>query len=249
MNEVSTVEPELVAEARRAGIALREHGPYEVLIGNETMTFTARRIQDPIVTGAQILAAAGVLDGTHHLVLQLLVSGETEALRSSEVVDLRASGVERFVVFDTDRLFRLELETHVIDWGSKRISGRTLVLLAGRDPAEFEAWVDARGGEDRPLEPDETVSLETAEVERFVVRPISVLIYVNTRPKTLDKRQLTYMEVVKLGFPDGPFNENIVYTIDYMNGPPQNPEGQLVAGDSVYLKRGMRFNVTPTDKS
>ena len=96
---------------------------------------------------------------------------------------------------------------------------------------------------------DEAINLAGPEVERFVTKAIEITVFVNTRPKNVSQRRLTYMEVVKLAYPDGPFGENYVYTVDYMKGPPSNPDGSLVEGDSVEIKNGMRFNVTFTDKS
>jgi len=78
---------------------------------------------------------------------------------------------------------------------------------------------------------------------------IHMTVLVSGRPKHVDKTTLTYQEVVRLYAPDGPFGENIVYTVDYLNGPPENPEGSMVEGQSVVVRNGMRFNVARTDKS
>lgn len=72
---------------------------------------------------------------------------------------------------------------------------------------------------------------------------------VNGRPRRVDDRVLTYEQVVRLAFPEAQFNENTVYTVDYINGPRENREGSLVAGQQVHVRSGMRFNVTCTDKS
>lgn len=78
---------------------------------------------------------------------------------------------------------------------------------------------------------------------------IHITVLVSGRPKHVNKTTLTYQEVVRLYAPEGPFGENIVYTVDYLNGPPENPEGSLVEGQSVVVRNGMRFNVARTDKS
>jgi hypothetical protein len=200
-------------------------------------------------TADQILEAAGVLDKGRCQVLQLLASGETEAMRPSEPTDLREAGVERFIVFRTDRLFRMTLDGRNLDWGAQRITGRTLLMLAGKDADAHDVWVDRSGGADRVLDLDELVNLAAPEVERFVIKPIEIKIFVNTRPKKISQRRLSYMEVVKLAYPDGPYGENYVYTVDYLKGPPADPEGSLVDGDSVEIKNGMRFDVSFTDKS
>lgn len=76
-----------------------------------------------------------------------------------------------------------------------------------------------------------------------------VTVLVSGRPKHLSQSQLSYDEVVRLYAPEGPFGENHVYTVDYFNGPPQNPQGSLVSGQSVAIRSGMKFDVTRTDRS
>ena len=48
------------------------------------------------------------------------------------------------------------------------------------------------------------------------------------------------------GMPAGP---DVTFTVTYHRGPSQHPEGTLTAGDSVKVREGMVFNVTPTNKS
>ena len=52
-----------------------------------------------------------------------------------------------------------------------------------------------------------------------------------------------------LDYPVPPTGANLMFTIAYRNGPPENPKGHLVEGESVYIKNGMIFDVTPTDRS
>ena len=77
----------------------------------------------------------------------------------------------------------------------------------------------------------------------------SIEIVVNGEKKEVSSRRLTFEEVVRLAFDDAIFGDNIVYTITYKRGPHQNPEGTLVAGESVFITNGMIFNVKRTDKS
>lgn len=249
MTDDTTAGAEDVAEALREGRPIREHGPYLVLIADERLEFTKRHIAVATPTGDEILEAAGVLDRASHQVLQLLVTGDAEGLRPSETTDLHAGGVERFVVFRTDRLYRFTLGGRVLDWGANRISGRALLTLARKDPDAFDVWLDRAGRQDRVIDLDETVSLGGSDVERFMTKAVDIAIFVNTRPRRVSKRSLTYLDVVKLAYPDGPFGENYVYTVDYLRGPSRNPEGSLVEGDSVEIKNGMRFDVSFTDKS
>ena len=74
-------------------------------------------------------------------------------------------------------------------------------------------------------------------------------IIVNAREKDVHDEHLTFDQVVGLAFETPPPGQNVVFTITYRNGPPENREGSMVEGQTVHLKDGMVFNVTATDKS
>lgn len=78
--------------------------------------------------------------------------------------------------------------------------------------------------------------------------PKPITIYVNTEPHTVAKDDISYEEVVKLAFPDGPTGETIGYTVlwEYKHG---SKDGSLSAGQSVKTKDGMIFDVTQTNRS
>lgn len=74
-------------------------------------------------------------------------------------------------------------------------------------------------------------------------------IVVNGRKKTVTLKELTFDEVVDLGFDDPGRGPQIFFTITYRRGHGDKPEGSLVEGETVKVKDGMIFNVTRTDKS
>lgn len=75
------------------------------------------------------------------------------------------------------------------------------------------------------------------------------VIIVNARRKTVIGRKISFEQVVKLAFPDGPPSPHTIYTVAYSNGPPRNPEGKMVAGQTVKIRDGMVFDVTETSRS
>jgi len=78
----------------------------------------------------------------------------------------------------------------------------------------------------------------------------TVIIIVNGRPKTVPKHgDLTYDEVVRLAFPSPQTGDGVQYTVQYTRGPGHKPSGTLVEGQSVKVKAGMEFDVTPTNRS
>lgn len=77
----------------------------------------------------------------------------------------------------------------------------------------------------------------------------AVTIIVNARPKQVTKKELSFREVVALAYENPVFDESIVYTVTYKKGQPPRPEGQLVEGDLLKVKKDMIVNVVRTDKS
>lgn len=246
-NELHDVED--VQEALKTGRAVRPHGPYRVQIGNERLEYRAIVINDPVPTGRQILEAADVRPVLEHLVFQVLANGLLEELRPDETTDLRVRGVEKFLVFRSDRSFRFQIDDRSFDWGASHISGATLKRLGGVEIANHDVWQDVPGGTDRLIGDAELADLSAPSVERFVTKPISITIVVNARPKEIHQRRMSYWEIVRLAYPEAVPSENIIYTVNYARGPHSNPEGSMVDGQHVQVKDGMTFYVTPTDKS
>lgn len=83
-----------------------------------------------------------------------------------------------------------------------------------------------------------------ADVERGRVHHDVI---VNGEEMVVERRVLTFHEVCLLAFPDGPFGENIVYTVTYsyrLGGDHVLNKGQIVV-----IRDGMVFNVGNTDRS
>lgn len=78
--------------------------------------------------------------------------------------------------------------------------------------------------------------------------PKPVTIYINTKPHTVAKDEISYEEVTKLAFPSTVLGPNDGFTVMYQRGH-GNKDGSLVAGQSVKVKEGMVFDVTPTHLS
>jgi len=240
---------ENVAAAIASGRAIRSDGPYGILIGDEALNFRPAIVRSATVTGAQILSAAGVEHPVEHVSFQVLKGGQLESLRPEESVDLRSAGVERFVVFRSDRIFRILVDDRTLDWGVGRITGGTIKRLVGAKASTHDVWQVLPAGADHVVADEDFVDLTAPGVERFVIKPISIRVIVNARPREVHKRVLTYWDVVKLAFPDAVAAPNTVYSITYARGPHQNPEGSMVGGQQVWAKDGMTFYVTVTDKS
>lgn len=76
-----------------------------------------------------------------------------------------------------------------------------------------------------------------------------VTIYLNGTPKTVQKERLTFEQIVALAFDNPPSGDGVQFTVQYSRGHSDNSKGSLVEGQSVQVKEGMEFDVTPTNRS
>jgi hypothetical protein len=106
------------------------------------------------------------------------------------------------------------------------------------------------GDREDPEVPNGPETVHLKEDEHFHSgKPKTYTIYVNGQEKTVTTKTVTYEQIVKLAFPNPIIGQNIIYTVGYEDGPHKNPSGSLMPGGKVYVKDGMIFDVTPTDKS
>jgi hypothetical protein len=166
MNQ-TTSDVEDLAEAYAADRAIRPHGPYRVEVGDETLSFRHIVIADPVPTGRQVLEAAGLHPAAEYSVFQWLKGGQLEGLRLDETTDLRSRGVEKFLIFHSDRSFRFDLDGSVFDWGTGRVLGRVLKALAKVDPETYGVWQEVPGKDDLAISDDKFADLTSQGVERF----------------------------------------------------------------------------------
>lgn len=124
-------------------------------------------VEDPVITGQQLLDAAGKRPVDEHLIFQLLQNGQMEEIRLDETADLRQPGIERFITWHSDRSFRFAIDGRRFEWGAPIITGLKLKQLAGIDPVSYGVWLEVRSSEDRPIADNEQVDLQALGVERF----------------------------------------------------------------------------------
>lgn len=76
-----------------------------------------------------------------------------------------------------------------------------------------------------------------------------VTIYVNGTKHEWPKVEITYAEVVKLDDPTYPQDPPLIYSVTYLRGQGNKPEGILSPGAEVKVKEGMEFRVSSTGQS
>jgi hypothetical protein len=76
-----------------------------------------------------------------------------------------------------------------------------------------------------------------------------VTVIFNGRPKTIPKESLSFEEVIAHSFETAPSGDGVQFTVQYTRGHGNKPTGTLLEGESVKVKDGMEFDVTPTNRS
>jgi hypothetical protein len=128
-------------------------------------------------------------------------------------------------------------------------TGAALYALS-KVEAGLELFREVAGDREDPEVPNGPEPVHLKEDEHFHSgKPKTYTIYVNGQAKTVTTKTVTYEQIVKLAFPNPVTGPNIIYTVGYEDGPHKNPSGSLMPGGKVYVKDGMIFDVTPTDKS
>ena len=238
-------------EALRENRPLRRARSYRILFAQADLNFRPLTVADPVPLGRQILEAAGLKPEDDYSLFGILPTGDFEDVRLDETFDLRQRGAERFIAFLTDRTFRLKMNDAQIVWGEPVMDGGVLYELAklGNDEAVF---LEVRGGQDRLVEPGEPIDLTKPGIERFItgskVSPTFEII-VNSRPKTVPDRKVSFEQIVQLAFP-GQHAANVVFSMTYRHAASRPHAGELGAGGIVEVKHeGTVFNVTRTVQS
>ena len=130
-------------------------------------------------------------------------------------------------------------------------TGSALYAL-GQVQAGLELFREVQGDKEDPGVFNDSEEVHLRQDEHFhsgqpVVREFEI--FVNTRPRKVQGKEVTFDQIVALAFDPVPVGPNIKFTISYRNGPRANPSGHLLPGGHVQIKNGMKFNVTATDKS
>ncbi len=248
MSTEELLEYDDVGDALREGRALRRASGYRFLLADGDLNFQRRQVSDPVPVGRQLLEAAGLDPRQGYSLFAILSSGDFEDVRLNEPFDLRERGAERFIAFQSDRDFKLTLNDDELRWGKPVISGAVLYGLAKRDDGEA-IFLEIPGGEDRLIEGSELIDLTGAGIERFITAPMTFEIIINSRPRTVNARTVTFEQIVQLAFP-GQHDPNVVFSMTYRHAASAPHAGELGAGGSVDVKKkGTVFNVTRTVQS
>lgn len=173
--------------------------------------------------------------------LQWLTDGALEELRLEELTDIVARGIERFIVVESDRSFRLEVEGLRIEWPCHLISGATVKALAGRHDDDTAAVILERVDlPDRELDDDDIVNLNGTGVEvfKFCARGPQIEVMVNEKPITIRRGVRTGLEIKQAAIDSG-----VAIQLDFILSLETGPGQTRIIGDHdrLRVKPSQRF--------
>ncbi len=224
---------------------------FDFEIADENFDFQRHQTDDEKIVGAQICAAAGKHPVEDFAVLQHLPSGEIESIRPTESVTLRAGQTVRFFVIEGSSNRRFTIDGLNLEWPREKLAVRHAKFLVGAQPDDVLV-LDREDG-DVLLDEHGFIDLDDKGVEHLKVRqrppePKLVEIYVNGTEYSVPKGKISYEQLLTLI--DAPaLPENQRYSVQYSKGQPSKPTGTLIEGESVEVKKGMEFDVTPANRS
>lgn len=138
----------------------------EVLVNGSPVRF-----DDPVVTGRELLTAAGLLPASEFVLIQVR-KGRTRLITTDDKVDLRDPG-DAFRAFPSDRAFAFTVDEVGQIWGSDSIDVDELLAIM-RIPEGRNLVLEREDEPDIVLHPGGTLFLGAPGVEDIVSRPNEV---------------------------------------------------------------------------
>ncbi len=172
MNELQNSEIEDIEACAREGRRPRDTGPYRVRVGDPLFRYQEIIVADPIPTGRTLRELAEFQPPEQFVCFAVLASGLLEEVRVDETIDLR-NGVEKFLAFKSDRIFRFTINGAEYQWGGTFITGATVLKLANLAAESHGVWLKQADGTERAIQNTELVDLAGTALEMFVTRPLS----------------------------------------------------------------------------
>jgi hypothetical protein len=148
-----------------------------------------------------------------------------------------------------NRVLELTINGKKYEWNQQYIIGTELRKLGHISKDEEIFLAIKKPWEDEPIPDDKSVNLARPEIEHFYSKAKEVIVVVNGTPHKWAKEKISFKEVIVLAFGQYIDKPTMVYTVAYEDGPRQNPEGSMFAGQEVFVKHKMIFNASATDKS
>ncbi len=194
---------------------------------------TVYETDTPAMSGEELLTLAGKEPKSDYIIYLILEDGDMERIRPSEVIDLQRRGIEAFRTFNTDVIYRLEVDGKSREWGADLVTGRAIKRLAGvSEPKEVGIWQRTKCGVDKLIGDRDLVDLTCEGIEKFRIGA-KYSICIEGKNFEWPKKTITTEEIIQLGGWDA--SQGAVEVDKDQN------ERPLASGEVIQLKPGHNF--------
>jgi hypothetical protein len=209
-------------------LKVSNQGVYQISIGNENLEFVRLTMNDPVLTGRQILEAANLFPTEDYMLLMRQASGTLEEINLSETIDVYQRGVEQFFTFKSDRVFYFELNGKRLPWGSKSIS-ESILRYVGEIPPNQSLWQAVRDTADQLINSGDSVDLSKKGLERIYSRAKEWKLNVHGVIITSDNPTIVASEAMRLAGFDPTEDWNLILKVK------DQPKKSIAVSDVIDL--------------
>ena len=176
----------------------RGKAPLRVAVAEADFAFRSVTLDGAGTSVQGLLQIAGFAPPEEYLVFRVTADGDLKECRLREPVTPVVDETERFVVFKSDRSFRVVIDGRRFEWGSSDLTGLIAKQLVGADPENTKIWQETGNGADLPIEDSDIIKLAEKGVERLRTSEVFPLCIEGARFQW-PSPTITTEEIAKLG--------------------------------------------------
>lgn len=205
-------------------------------------------IADEKISGREIIEMATIESPSEFVVVQECLDGRLETIGLKEKIKLDER-INIFLMFKSDRIFRLLINENDFDWPCPIITGCTIKHLSKFNPEEAEVMLEKHNEPDIKVNDSDKIDLEPSGVERFIVKKISqnqVQIKVNNKPVTLLAGSYTGLELKSIAI-----DQKVEIEQSFVLSQTSDNCESMIVGDTdqVQITGNENFRAIPDDES
>lgn len=193
-------------------------------------------LSDRLVTGREIIAAAGLHPAENYIVLRYRPDGSLEEVGLEEKADLEEPPLSFFANHASESV-NIVIDGVRLTWTERNVTGETLLRLARKHRDGVEIYLENRDAAPRLIDEDAHVDLGKPGVEHFFTKTSrTVEIEVNNKKVPIRRGDQTGVSIKQAAI-DAGVNIQLSFTLSE-----DKPGGQIIGDDDhVRIKGGEKF--------
>ncbi len=203
------------------------------------------------ITGKQILTIANLTPVEDFELLYKINEKGFTPIQLDEEVDLKTAGIEGLRARPYKGII-IKVDDIEIEVNECIMTPNEIMSVAGLDSDRYSLSELRAGGIEVTYKDDVEHKIAITKKSCFVSCKLDLVIdcvIVNAKVKPWVNDKISFDEVVVLHYGSISTNPRVIYTIEYVNGVPNKPNGTMVKGEVISVKNKMIFNVGQTNQS